>query len=146
MICAGVGLSGTLGTLMPAAQRMPMMMSLSVPPHLPSTRTGRISVFQPVPAIPSALLVSAAIRLDTRVPCQELFTWSMPGAGAGRDVERCAVTPPPSRSRRDRWHRIAAIAVVRERRVRDEIEAVEQLASLRHPQQVRVLRSARRYR
>ena len=72
MICAGVGLIGAPGTAMPAAQRMPAMMSLSVPPHLPSTRTGRISVFQPVPAMPSALFVSAPIRLDTRVPCQEL--------------------------------------------------------------------------
>ena len=96
---------GAPGTVMPAAQRMPAMMSLSVPPHLPSTRTGRISVFQPVPATPSALFVSAAIRLETRVPCHELAHVD-PAEGARRDVERRLRRLGCShRSRRDRWRR-----------------------------------------
>ena len=42
--------------------------------------------------------------------------------------------------------RIAAVAIVGERRVGNEIEAIQQLAGLREPQQIRDARSARRCR
>ncbi len=69
---AGVGLAGAPATWSPAAQRMPARMSLSTPPHLPSTRTGRMNEFQEIPVIPAVLLASAPIIPATRVPCQEL--------------------------------------------------------------------------
>ncbi len=72
MICAGCVLSGTPSTCRPAAQRMPSRMSESVPPHLPSTRTGRICAPQLIPAIPVELFVLAARMPAVRVPCQEL--------------------------------------------------------------------------
>src|SRR5690349_903086 len=73
---AGVGLSGMPATCRPAAQRMPAMMSLSRPPHLPSTRTGRIHEFHARPETPTELLVSAPIIPATRVPCQLLSVTS----------------------------------------------------------------------
>src|SRR5688500_20254259 len=72
MMRAGVGLSAAPFTCRPAAQRMPARMSLSRPPHLPSTRTGRMYEFQLRPATPAELLVSAPIMPATRVPCQVL--------------------------------------------------------------------------
>src|SRR4051812_14984993 len=75
---AGVGLSATPLTCKPAAQRMPARMSLSMPPHLPSTRTGRMNEFQLSPATPAPLLVSAPIIPDTRVPCQLLSPFVQP--------------------------------------------------------------------
>src|SRR5579871_2468983 len=72
MIFAGVGLVGASDTVIPAAHNIPMMMSESLPPHLPSTRTGRICPCQVMPAMPVALLVSAPRMPAVRVPCQEL--------------------------------------------------------------------------
>ena len=100
---------------MPAAQRMPAMMSLSVPPHLPSTRTGRISVFQPVPAMPSALFVSAADQAgDARavpraVDAGRLACTSLNGGcvrlRARHPVARIARRPRRGRRRRSRTAR-----------------------------------------
>ena len=48
-------------------------MSSKVPPHLPSTRTGRIFAFQSMPGDPGRrCCVFAAIRPLTKVPCQLL--------------------------------------------------------------------------
>ena len=70
---AGVGLSGTPSTCSPAAQRSAARMSESRPPHLPSTRSGSTRTPRPTLAMPMPLSVSAATRLDVRVPCQELL-------------------------------------------------------------------------
>src|SRR5687768_12069392 len=81
-IRAGVGFAAAPGTDKPPAQRMPARMSPSVPPHLPSTRTGRMKEFQDRPDTPAVLLVSAATMPATRVPCQELAASSQsPYAG-----------------------------------------------------------------
>src|SRR5215469_13237285 len=72
MILAGWGLLGTPLTATPAAQSMPERMSESEPPQTPSARTGRIWVFQVMPAMPSMLLAMAPSIPATRVPCQEL--------------------------------------------------------------------------
>ena len=72
MTLAGLGLAGTPATDRPAAQRMPAMMSLSLPKHLPSTRTGSTRTPGAAPAMPVPLLAAAATRLDVDVPCQEL--------------------------------------------------------------------------
>ncbi len=75
-ILAGVALTGTPGTLPPAAQRMAAAMSLVQPPHLPSTRTGWTFVSHAMPAMPTPLLPRAAMVPATCVPCQlELPTW-----------------------------------------------------------------------
>src|SRR5450631_1447286 len=58
---------------MPPAQSMAASISESVPPHLPSARTGRIQLLQVRPATPVALLVIAPSMPTTRVPCQELL-------------------------------------------------------------------------
>src|SRR5882762_969327 len=71
-ILAGYGLFGTPLTGMPAAHSMPVTMSESRPPHLPSTRTGSSHALQVTPAIPVPLLLSEPSSPDTRVPCQEL--------------------------------------------------------------------------
>src|SRR5256885_920060 len=52
---------------------MPAMMSRSVPPHLPSTRTGKSHALQVMPAMPTPLLLTAPRMPETRVPCQELL-------------------------------------------------------------------------
>ena len=70
---AGLGLSGTPGTEMPAAHNMPAWMSASVPKHLPSTRTGSTDTPGAAPAMPRPLLVAAPTRLAVRVPCQLLL-------------------------------------------------------------------------
>src|SRR5262245_41023762 len=72
MIRAGVGLIAAPLVGRPAAHSIPAMMSESVPPHLPSTRTGRMRVFHASPATPMPLFVEAPIRPETRVPCHEL--------------------------------------------------------------------------
>src|SRR5262245_61183917 len=69
---AGVALAVVPETDRPAAQRMPARMSLSVPPHLPSTRTGRTNEFQDMPVMPAELFDRAPIIPETRVPCHEL--------------------------------------------------------------------------
>src|SRR5882757_903642 len=74
MIWAGLALSGTPVTCRPAAQRMASRMSESTPPHLPSTRTGRIFGCQVIPVIPVALFERAPRIPATRVPCHELFS------------------------------------------------------------------------
>ena len=51
---------------------MPAWMSESKPPHLPSTRTGRILTPKAVPAMPWPLFAAAPIRPAILVPCQEL--------------------------------------------------------------------------
>ena len=72
MTLAGLLLSGTPSMWMPAAQRMPAMMSESTPKHLPSTRTGSTRTPGAVPAMPVLLLAAAPIRLAVEVPCHEL--------------------------------------------------------------------------
>ena len=73
MTLAGLGFS-IPSTGMPAAQRMPAMMSPSLPKHLPSTRTGSTRTPGAAPAIPAAglVLVAAATNADVDVPCQLL--------------------------------------------------------------------------
>ena len=70
---AGFGFTGNPGTASPAAQRMPAWMSESKPPHLPSTRTGRIFTPKAVPAMPWPLLAAAPMIPAILVPCQELL-------------------------------------------------------------------------
>ena len=60
-------------TAMPADHNIAVRMSESVPPHLPSARTGRISGSHETPATPTALLPAAAAMPATRVPCHELY-------------------------------------------------------------------------
>src|SRR4051812_17888200 len=73
MMRAGFVLAGTPDTGRPAAHIIPARMSESYPPHLPSTRTGRIFDCQLMPATPRELLVSAPRMPATRVPCHELI-------------------------------------------------------------------------
>src|SRR5262245_36945303 len=73
MTLAGVGFAGTRATLPPDAQVIASTMSDVRPPHLPSTRTGRILAFGAIPATPTPLLLSAAIVPATWVPCQLEF-------------------------------------------------------------------------
>jgi hypothetical protein len=75
-ISAGLGLAGTPATEPPAAQTMPSAMSDAAPPHLPSTRTGRILALGATPVTPSALLPAAAMVPATWVPCQLLLAAS----------------------------------------------------------------------
>ncbi|ABA52704.1 ribonuclease E [Burkholderia pseudomallei MSHR1043] len=70
---AGVRFVGAPATGMPAAQRIASAMSLVVPPHLPSTRTGRILPYQLTPAMPMPLFAAAPMMPATCVPCQLLF-------------------------------------------------------------------------
>src|SRR5579862_8791945 len=72
MILAGFGFTGAPLTATPPAHSIPLMMSESSPPHLPSARTGSIGEPQVTPATPTPLLVAALRRPATRVPCQEL--------------------------------------------------------------------------
>ncbi len=74
---AGLGLAGTPDTEIPPAHSMPSTVSDSSAPHLPDVRTGTMRVFQPTPAISSALLVPAASTLITSVPCQVLLPMSL---------------------------------------------------------------------
>ena len=77
-IAAGFGLVGTPVTARPAAQRMASAMSLVEPPHLPSTRTGKILTPDAMPATPMALSDLAAMVPDTCVPCHELLLAPQP--------------------------------------------------------------------
>src|ERR1700689_5961259 len=63
---------------MPADQSMAASISESLPPHLPSARTGRIQLLHVRPPTPVALLVMAPRMPTTRVPCQELFSTVQP--------------------------------------------------------------------
>src|SRR5882757_9591479 len=74
MMLAGFALAGTPATDMPAAHIIHAMVSESYPPHLPSTRTGRIFPCHVIPATPCALLVNAPRIPAVRVPCQELIS------------------------------------------------------------------------
>src|SRR5687768_10959123 len=56
---AGLRLLGMPAIGRPAAQRMASLMSVLVPPHLPSTRTGRTLPPKAMPATPRLLLVTA---------------------------------------------------------------------------------------
>jgi len=78
MTLAGWVLSGTPVTCRPAAQRIASRMSESTPPHLPSTRSGRIFGPQVIPVMPAVLLDSAPRMPATRVPCQELLLTVQP--------------------------------------------------------------------
>ena len=75
---AGLGLSGTPATEMPADQRIAAWMSESVPKHLPSTRTGSTLTPGAAPAMPMPSLAAAPTRLAVLVPCQELFSTVQP--------------------------------------------------------------------
>ncbi len=89
---AGVALAGTLGTARPAAQRMASLMSLVVPPHLPSTRTAWTLTSQFTPATPVALSVAPTPTVPaTWVPCQ-LFG----RAGCGKPHSLAAIASPGS--------------------------------------------------
>jgi hypothetical protein len=55
MIDAGVAFAGMPGTDRPALHRMASAMSDSVPPHLPTARTGCTRTFQATPAMPVPL-------------------------------------------------------------------------------------------
>src|SRR5687768_10400032 len=60
---AGTGVSGGTGavvTVKPADHRIASATSDMAPPQRPSARTGNILTFQPMPAIPAALLAVAA--------------------------------------------------------------------------------------
>ena len=57
------------------------MMSESQPPHLPSTRIGKIFGFHVTPVTPIELSDAAPMIPATRVPCQELFSTSHPLSG-----------------------------------------------------------------
>src|SRR5579885_1864783 len=78
MMRAGLVLVGTPETGNPAAHIMPARMSESNPPHLPSTRTGRIFPCHDNPATPRELLVAAPRIPAVRVPCHELICVSQP--------------------------------------------------------------------
>src|SRR5207244_12338285 len=67
---AGWVLVGTPRTRPPEAQVMASAMSEVKPPHLPSTRTGRILALRAMPATPTPLSDSAAMVPATCVPCQ----------------------------------------------------------------------------
>src|ERR1700681_2358402 len=86
MTRAGVGFGGAPATATPAAHRTPAVMSSNVPPHLPSTRTGRILAFQLRPAIPAPLLVLAAMMPLTNVPCHELASPGTPSPHSPSEV------------------------------------------------------------
>src|SRR5256885_1400194 len=105
MMRAGFVLIGTPETGNPAAHIIPARMSESNPPHLPSTRTGRIFACHDNPATPRELLDAAPRMPVVRVPCQELIcvsqllNWELavsvestqsPGS------EASASRPPPS--------------------------------------------------
>ena len=57
---------------MPAAQRIAAWISLLLPKHLPSTRTGSTCTPGAAPAMPLASSVLAPTRLEVLVPCHEL--------------------------------------------------------------------------
>src|SRR5947208_1634717 len=76
MTCAGVGFGGAPDTRSPAAQATASAMSLILPPHLPSARTGRIFAAQSMPAVYELLSAFAAITPATDVPCQLLLRTS----------------------------------------------------------------------
>src|SRR3977135_307693 len=80
---------------MPAAHAMPARMSESKPPHLPSTRTGRIQPLQVMPAMPVWLLVMAPRIPATRVPCQLLLDTLQP-ANSGFLVSPLEIQSPGS--------------------------------------------------
>ncbi len=84
MTRAGCGLAGTLLTAMPPAQSIAATMSESLPPHLPSTRTGSSITSRPTEAMPMPLPVWAASRPAVWVPCQLLFSaaWPLPHSPA----------------------------------------------------------------
>ncbi len=92
---AGFALSGTPGTWIPAAQRMPAWMSESRPPHLPSTRTG-MTLTPPCEtlAMPTPLLVAAPMRPSVWVPCHELEPTSL-AVQPGTFVTSAVVTKSP---------------------------------------------------
>ena len=108
---AGFGLGGTPATGTPAAHSTPATMSSNVPPHLPSTRTGRIFAFQLRPAMPTPLLVFAAMRPLTNVPCQ--------AAGLARRAVAAFVVGGPVA--RIGGIVVATVAVVGHCRVADEV-------------------------
>jgi len=77
MTLAGFGF--TVGVLVsPAAQYIAAMMSESVPPHLPSTRTGSTITLRPTLAMPTLLSVAAPTRPAVWVPCQLLLLALVP--------------------------------------------------------------------
>src|ERR1041385_3911036 len=93
---AGLALAGTPVTGKPAAQRAPSRISDKDPPHLPSTRTGRILDVQLMPPTPTLLLVAAPIVPATWVPCQELSLVCPPGAGSAQPVKKPFAAVPSS--------------------------------------------------
>ncbi len=90
---AGYGLAGAPSTGTPPAQSIAAMMSESVPPHLPSARTGSTQPFHVVPAIPRALFETAPTMPATRVPCHELSSGALPLNGP--DAASAADTQSP---------------------------------------------------
>jgi hypothetical protein len=99
---AGVAFGVAPGTVMPAAQRIASLMSVIVPPHLPSARTACSLTFQLTPATPTPLLVLPTPTVpDTCVPCQ-LFGWAgLPGKHSPAEIASPGSVgslsrPPPS--------------------------------------------------
>ena len=109
---AGYGLGGTPAICTPDAHSMPSKTSSSVPPHSPSTRTGRIREKRSMPDIPIPLFTSA--RHDPR------DEGAVPRARMTREPAAGAVLDPVAFVARGR---VARAAVARKARVRDEVIA-----------------------
>ena len=83
MTCAGVGLAARRGR-QSGGPRDAVDDIRVVPPHLPSTRTGRILAAQSMPAVQAPSFVFAPMMPATPVPCHEL-SWA---AQSSRRVAR----------------------------------------------------------
>nr|WP_257829714.1 hypothetical protein [Rhizobacter sp. J219] len=79
----------------PAAQRMPSVMSSTVAPHLPATRTGSTRPFQLMPATPVVLFVAAATMPLMMVPCHELGCSGQSPKASGLPVMSACETQSP---------------------------------------------------
>ena len=102
MTRAGVVLVGMLSEAQvplsgcaPDAQRMASAMLVRLPPHLPSTRTGRILASYATPGRPMLLSPTAAIRPAMAVPCHELEATVQP-AKTGNARSPAATQSPGS--------------------------------------------------
>src|SRR6202171_929858 len=94
--CAGVLFGGTPGTERPAAHATPSRMSENVPPHLPSTRIGRIFADQSMPAVQALSLPLAPITAETAVPCQLLSSTEQSWPRSGPSMSAWVTQSPGS--------------------------------------------------
>src|SRR4249919_1077217 len=94
--CAGVGFAGTPSTMPPDAHTTASEMSLNWPPQWPSTRIGNSCASPAIPAMPTPLLVTAAMVPATCVPCQLLGAARHPAVDQGGAWGQSPGSQPPA--------------------------------------------------